>query len=351
MKILFVTFNGINDSSFGGGKCSQRNYNLLNNYGEVTLFHIVKRSNFYSLMSILEGFFPPSSIKDYYKIKQMINSNEYDLVFFDGSNFGKFSLLCKKTNVKTIVFYHNCEYDYINVRFDHFSLKKLAYKFLSYFNEKRTTKLCDIRVALSERDRKRILDIYGILPEYILPLSLMDTYKFRQKNTNESFCLLFGASNTANNNGYKWFIENVSPYINCKTVIAGKGYDQFVNWSNEKVQVIGFVEDIAQLYANAECVAIPLFSGGGMKIKTLEGLMYGKTIFGTDEAFEGFDIKINTISVRCNNKNDFISNINNFLIHPEPFNNNARKLYLEKYNYCTSENVFSKIIEEFKFSE
>lgn len=347
MKILFITFNGINDDSFGGGKCSKRNYRLLCDYGEATVFHISKKSNFQSLISILEGFFPPANIKDYYEIKKLVNSSKYDLIFFDASTLGSVVSACRKSTAKLIVFYHNCEFDYINVRFgNHFSFKKLIYKFLAYTNEKQLTKICDARIVLSERDKKRIFQLYGTTSEYVLPLSLNDTYEHKIRNSKDKFCLLFGASNTANDYGYKWFIDNVSPHIKCNTLVAGKGYDRFESWQNEKVKVIGFVEDVAQLYSDAECVVIPLFSGGGMKIKTLEGLMYGKTIFGTDEAFEGFDDEINQTSVRCNSKEEYIRNINKFLIESDSYNKAARGLYLEKYSDSSAKEHFRKIIDK-----
>ncbi len=106
------------------------------------------------------------------------------------------------------------------------------------------------------------------------------------------YCLLLGPLVTANEETFTWFRENVSPHIKCQTIIAGKEFEKYKEeWSNENVKVIGYVEDLAKLYRNACCAAIPLFSGEGMKIKTGEALMYGKYIFGTDEDFVGYDVE------------------------------------------------------------
>jgi glycosyltransferase involved in cell wall biosynthesis len=50
------------------------------------------------------------------------------------------------------------------------------------------------------------------------------------------------------------------------------------------------VEDLADLYRRADFVVAPIFSGGGMKVKTAEALSYGKTVVGTPEALRGYEV-------------------------------------------------------------
>lgn len=47
---------------------------------------------------------------------------------------------------------------------------------------------------------------------------------------------------------------------------------------------------MAEYIYNADFLIAPIFEGSGMKLKTAEALMYGKTVFGTTEAFEGYDV-------------------------------------------------------------
>jgi glycosyltransferase involved in cell wall biosynthesis len=107
---------------------------------------------------------------------------------------------------------------------------------------------------------------------------------------------------------------------------------------------MGFVEDVSELYGRADCVAIPLLSGGGMKIKTAEALMHGKYIYGTNEAFVGYDIDYDSVGGLCDTAQDFINAINRQIDKDIPaFNDYSRKIYLEKYSMQSSEKAFAEI--------
>jgi hypothetical protein len=62
--------------------------------------------------------------------------------------------------------------------------------------------------------------------------------------------------------------------------------------------------------------------------------MYGKTIFGTDEAFEGYD-KLEKTNWICNTANDFIQKINEYFAKEQSkINEYSRCVFIN--NYCTS---------------
>ncbi len=44
-------------------------------------------------------------------------------------------------------------------------------------------------------------------------------------------------------------------------------------------------------YYKHAAVILPIKYGAGMKVKTAEAMMYGRTIFASDEALEGYDGK------------------------------------------------------------
>ena len=155
--------------------------------------------------------------------------------------------------------------------------------------------------------------------------------------------MLLGALCEANLEGYSWFVENVSPFLSCKTEIVGKGFEMYKDqWDNTKVSVRGYVENLDVIYANASCVAIPLFSGAGMKVKTVEALMYGKTIFGTMEAFSGFEKNCGYL---CVDASDFITGINHYISESKSkFNKTARKIYEEHYSLECGKKKFEDLV-------
>lgn len=347
MNILFISNNGIEDAAFGGAKASRRNYELLKKHGDVDVIAIQKRSNVASMVSLLQGYFPPSGKEDLDRIGKMLDEKTYDFVFFDGSHFGNLVKYVKDRGRKVMCFCHNCEYDYIQVRFGaKASLKKGLYKKVIGEQERLALQSADCSLVFTRRDAERLEHLYGAPRPYILPLSLEDAYEERESREGERICLLFGPMGQANEEAFGWFVEEVSPALGCKTRIAGKGFEAHrKDWESQKVEVRGFVEDIAQLYADASCVAIPLLSGGGMKIKTAEALMFGKYIFGTDEAFVGYDLEYGKIGGKCNSAREFSEKINEFLsLEKGRFCEDSRKIYEENYSLGASEDAFARIV-------
>lgn len=346
MKALFITGSDFFDDTYGGPKGSYRNYLLLSEYFDVDTYTVVKKSTLRSTFSILEGFFPPTDITDVKIIKEIYNEKKYPIVFFDGSTYGELINIFDPRLTKTIVFYHNCEHDYISVRFgDKFSLKKAIYQYLNDRSERKSTYESNLRITFSKRDACRIEELYGQSIDTYLPLSIVDKYEKVESNPHKRSCLLFGPLGTANIEAFEWFVKNVSPKLNCLTIVAGKGFEQYKSWESDKVSVIGFVDSIADLYNRVSCVAIPLFSGSGMKVKTVEAMMFGKTIFGTDEAFSGYEVDYDKVGGLCNDAKEFIVKINSYMdSNIDEYNKYSRSLYQTKYSVEASKSIFKEII-------
>ena len=120
---------------------------------------------------------------------------------------------------------------------------------------------------------------------------------------------------------------------------------------NSKVKVLGTVDSLDEYYLNADVVIAPIFSGGGMKVKTAEALSYGKTIFGTKEAFEGYEVDYDKIGGLCNTKEEFIEKINKYIKWWEEnnkpkFNEYSKTIFKEKYSYESSLEKFKKLFRE-----
>lgn len=346
MDILFIT-PGIEDAAFGGPKGSIRNYEALKKYGNVVSYTFKRKSSVKSLLSLIEGYYPPLNHSDYEEIKKLNEKYRFKLVFFDTSIYGAIIDIFKDS--KKAVFCHNCEYDYNKgVRFgEKRNIKKMMYLSAIYKNEGYLLRNADYRIVFLKRDSDRLYEVYGMKADLIVPLGIKDTVSNNlAKKGKGEYCLLFGACGTANVEGYQWFVKNVSPFLSCRTVVAGKGFDICKGtWSNDKVDVYGYVEDMDGLYNNALAVSVPLFSGGGMKVKVVEALMFGRDVFGTDEAFEGFDTDGLTCMHRCNTAEEYISEINGLIsVGNGGYNEMSRRVYEERYGTESTGILFDKMI-------
>lgn len=222
-------------------------------------------------------------------------------------------------------------------------MRALFYYLRIKFWETITCKYSDKFITLNQRDSQLLKKYYNKQSTIQLPTSFVDKFNVIKAketilNTKEEITYLFvGVSFFPNIEGVQWLLDNVMPYVDGVLYVIGKGMDhvQFNNL-NERVKILGFVDDLSEYYYHAKCVVSPIFSGAGMKTKTAEALMYGKTIIGTTEAFEGYDID-NHCMFCCNTKEEFIDTMNALNSRePQYINNASRELFEEKYSISSS---------------
>lgn len=352
-KALFITFNNI-DGSFGGAQCSRRNLNLLKEKMNVEVYSISKRSSYESIKSGLSLLFPPLSFSDKEDIINKLNFGGFSLVFLDSSLLGTVAEWIKeKFRVPIITFFHNVEIDYIKVRFNK-NLLGLPYGYLAKINEKKAIKYSDKIIVLNNRDDSRLQKIYKRTSDMIIPITFEDRIgkekilaKYSGMEISErKKCLFVGAISNSNYSGIKWFIENVSYHIDADIIVAGTGFEKKVEeLTRDNVEIMGYVENLENLYLQSDFVISPLLFGGGMKVKIAEAMMYGKTIFATSEAFEGYDIDLDRIGGLCESAEDFVSKITQYLKDANKFNIYSRSVYEEKYSHQVAADKLNFIIE------
>lgn len=366
-KLLFVSASNFDNLNFGGGRASFRNYKLLNKFFTTDLIYLSRdlkkinnntvlsstKNKIYTMINeifLYSSYLPLSSEK---KILRKVIKNKYDFIFLDTSNYGRLAKKIKKINpnIKIFTFFHNIECDYIRaiIKIDKSILKYLNYIKLrsNIYNEKLAVKYSDYLITLNSRDTKRLYEVYGGKSNLELPVTFEDKYS---QNINsllkeKDYILFIGSLFFANYHGIKWFVENVMPQINKKLLIVGKDFEtKKSELERENVEVIGSVDDLTPYYLNTSCMIMPIFEGAGMKVKTAEALMYGKTIYGTTEAFEGYEVEYNKVGGLCNTKEEFIEKINND--KNNIFNKYSRKVFLEKYSFESSVNKMQKFLKE-----
>lgn len=90
-----------------------------------------------------------------------------------------------------------------------------------------------------------------------------------------------------------WFYDKVLPSVkekikDVKFIIAGANPSQrIMNIASENIIVIPNYKDLQKIYSQADCVVLPLLSGGGVKGKLLEAAALKRTIITTSKGIEG----------------------------------------------------------------
>ncbi|WP_013323378.1 glycosyltransferase family 4 protein [Gloeothece verrucosa] len=84
------------------------------------------------------------------------------------------------------------------------------------------------------------------------------------------------------------------------------------------VEVVGFVENLAEEYEQCTFTIVPIFEGGGTKIKVVESLFYGRTAIITSHAHNGYETLQNgEYLLVAENETEFINHCIQLLKEPE----------------------------------
>jgi len=164
---------------------------------------------------------------------------------------------------------------------------------------------------------------------YYIPLSsvamqLTEEQQDERDRKNVPVSLLIVASrNPANERSLKWFLNAVWPAITkmaSHLEIVGGISKSFAGEIFESVTFHGIVDDISCAYRQADIILLPITNGGGIAIKALEAIQYGKPIVATRHALRGLPTAIYEVLNGCVDEEDFVIDLSNLIA-----NTSARK--------------------------
>lgn len=349
MHILYVGHE-IKKIQSGADQVNRRNADVLKHIATVDFISLSHNSLLQKVGFYLAGL--NESIEK--QILDRIATGSYDYVFLSISQLGRLSKTIKRKfpQQKVICFYHNSEVHYAREFLRVSGIHHILFYLSVRYNETLAARWSDYHITLNERDASLLEQIYGKKANLVCPTSFKDTFDESKvivlaKEGDISY-LFVGVSFFANVEGIRWFINNVLPHVPGRLDIVGKGMEKYSKeFDSDRVSVHGFVPDLSQLYYAADFVVLPIFCGGGMKTKTAEALMYGKTIIGAPEAFEGYRLDEAATYV-CKTAPEFIATIN-LLINKgrvAPFNDRSRRLFKENYDENRTIVEFRKFLEK-----
>jgi glycosyltransferase involved in cell wall biosynthesis len=130
-----------------------------------------------------------------------------------------------------------------------------------------------------------------------------------------------------NRDGLTRFIRNVWPHVygsvsNATVTIIGRGLREQdrSEWSTVPgINVVGFVADLQKFYASCAFTIVPVYFGGGTKIKILESLFYGRTCVTTQQSLRGMEALLGTSPslIATDDDNQFAQACVTLLLQPQ----------------------------------
>lgn len=362
MKVLYITFANSQKYS-GGDQCSRRNLEALQlvaGTDNVTAY-IIKpddsqrgvKEKLDRMWGVAKGYFGGLTQNHLTHILSLIANGQFTDLFIDNSQLGLVAKYAKrqKPSLRTTTFFHNIELDFVksNVYGCH-DYKHFFWISLARTNETAACQYADNIIVLNDKDRARLKECYGRQAEMTIPITLKDSAtgsatNSRALSSDGKFNLLFvGSYFFGNTKGLKWFCEDVLPHVDAHLTIVGSGMDAFANdiAVTEQITIHSNVPHLAEYYEQADIMVLPITTGGGMKVKTAEALMYGKYIVGTPQSLEGYHINDDIAKV-CTTAEDFIKAINCCRERPK-YNPPSRQLFETKYSFNTAVEAFRKLL-------
>lgn len=344
-KILYIGEKIIQPQS-GADQVNKRNQILLENNFEVIYLPTIPGFIFKLFLKITNNYLR--------LIDKTICNNTFEYIFIEQSLYGRACWYIKKKypQLKVITFFHNIEaqyaYDYLKTS----GLKAIPFFLSVKYWEKKSCKYADYCITLNKRDSLLLHKIYNRVSDLELPTSFPDLYdqqkaalSARTKGLYPIDYLFVGVAFFANIEAVQWFINNVMPKVDGHLYVVGKGMNN-INFNNltDRIHIHGFVDDLSEYYYRAKLVISPIHVGGGMKTKTAEALMYGKTILGSKEAFEGYEIDERCM-ILCNSVEDYVTHISHIDRSYGRINPVARQLFEKLYSNHSQQEKFNSFIQ------
>lgn len=236
-----------------------------------------------------------------------------------------------------------------------FSIKKLLYYIVSKQLENYENKLYkdyDFKLItfVSMNDKKFFEEKYNNYNTLLVPVGA--TIKEEVSNKGKDIIFVAKMSYPPNENAAIWFLKNVWNSIyekHPKThfYIVGKDPSQkLIDYANtfKNVIVTGTIDSVDKYYDLARIVVVPLFNGGGVKVKLLEALGYGKLVITTSKGIEGTDFINNTHLLVADTELEFIKKCNDVLDNYDQYKEiliNAKKKMISEYSW-------EKVVRDFE---
>lgn len=270
-----------------------------------------KRAKFYVVLWMLLSFWLhlPYSAAKYYsktyirKVKQLLQVHQYAAVIIDHPQLG-WLVPYIPTHVPLITISHNIEHEIYQ---SNVSITKNFISRLIYQREARLIKHMEDTIAVQSQELWALTDhdanYFASLDQntqvrvFALPPGFS---KQQTRNLEKQFDIgLIGSwAWKPNREGLEWFLQAVYPLLpsDLSIHIAGKGADSLLsNYPN--IRYCGFVPDAQEFMAQAQVMAIPTLSGGGIQIKTLDAIASGSRIVATPIALRGITHPPATVQV------------------------------------------------------
>ncbi|MDB5110078.1 MAG: hypothetical protein JWR67_1192 [Mucilaginibacter sp.] len=281
---------------------------------------------------------------------EAVKSTAYDIIQFEGLFLCLYLSVIRKYSKATLVYRtHNIE----NQVWERLSLQKsdpfkksylkMHAKRIKNYELQQLNKFDGIAVFTPQD--KDTIQAYGItIPIEVLPVGIrLEKYEPDFNKTEFPSLFFLGSLDwLPNREGMEWFLNNfykdlTEGDLNVKCYVAGNDIpERFDDYDVlGKIFIQGEVDDALEFVNSKSIMIVPLLSGGGMRVKIVEGMAMQKCIISTTLGAEGIKCEHGRDILIANNKEEFYNAIKQCITDEEyckGIGKNARYLIEQQHN-------------------
>ncbi|MEQ9107770.1 MAG: glycosyltransferase [Limnobacter sp.] len=286
------------------------------------------------------------------QLLRVIKKEQPDLVWLDSSLFGILipfiRLVSKRT--KVVCFFHNIESDLVREY-----ARDNPFYWISYLatkaNEHLSAKYADKVVTIQKQDGERLKKKYSLESYSCISATINDINPSVENNMegdfnedlNVRYALFVGSDFAPNIEALKFLNNEIAPnLLRTKIIAVGNGIDKYRN-EFTNVAIKGRVDQIAPFYRNALVIVAPLFSGGGMKVKIAEALMFNKGVIASTFGSIGYENVESPIIQVIDEPYEFAKRLDEYDLD---LGQKPREYYLKYFSPKSAESSLGKIIDD-----
>jgi len=277
------------------------------------------------------------------KLKELLQSETFDFILFEGLFLSPYLQTVRTfSKAKCILRAHNVEWLIWKrlAKATKNPLKKTYLYFLSdrlkHYENIAINKF-DAIIAISQPDKNLFLKDGCNIPIEVAPTG-MNTAKYKnieQMDADSLSLFHLGSMDWLPNiEAVDWLLKDIWPLINqqskkIKLHLAGKNMSpKYFNLKSENLIIEGEIKDSEKFMQDKQIMVVPLLSGGGIRIKILEGLAAGKVIVTTSIGAEGINYTDKKNILIADTPQQFADTILALLNNPEKLNSIAKEAQL-----------------------
>lgn len=236
------------------------------------------------------------------KLIALLEKKEFDIIQLESLFMSPYiEAIRKASKAKIVLRAHNTESAIWKKYSDEEkgSIKKIWFRDLAAKLEKQersTLNKIDGLVSITPQDEQRLLALGAQCATHLSTFAMTEKSNSIPRLVNDKTVFHIGAMDwKPNADGIEWLLKKVWPIVlrqipDAQLHLAGKGMKVSEYAPVPNVTLHGEVENAKEFMQPYRVMAVPLFSGGGVKIKVIEGLFNGKPIVTTSIAAEGLAV-------------------------------------------------------------